>query len=47
MEVKAEKAVKNDVFWALTVGEMAGKVGAETFIMMSTDKAVSPTSVMG
>ena len=47
MEVNAGEAVKNNVFGTLTVAEMAGEFGAETFIMISTDKAVNPTSIMG
>ena len=47
MEVNAGEAVKNNVLGTLTVAEMAGEFGAETFIMISTDKAVNPTSIMG
>ncbi len=47
MEVNAGEAVKNNVLGTLIVAEMAGEFGAETFIMISTDKAVNPTSIMG
>ena len=47
MEVNAGEAVKNNVLGTLTVAEMAGEFGTETFIMISTDKAVNPTSIMG
>ncbi len=47
VELNPGEAVKNNVFGTLTVGEIAGEFGAETFILVSTDKAVNPTSVMG
>ena len=47
MEVNAPEAVKNNVFGTLTVGEVAGECGVEAFILISTDKAVRPSSVMG
>ncbi|MHB8799666.1 MAG: polysaccharide biosynthesis protein [Thermoanaerobaculia bacterium] len=47
VELNPGEAVKNNVFGTLTVGEIAGEFGAETFLLVSTDKAVNPTSVMG
>lgn len=47
MEAQPIEAVKNNVFGTLNVGLLSGEYGAETFVMVSTDKAVNPTSVMG
>jgi FlaA1/EpsC-like NDP-sugar epimerase len=47
MEHNASEAVKNNVFGTLTVAEVAHASGVEAFVMISTDKAVNPTSVMG
>ena len=47
METNATEAVKNNVLGSLTLGEVAGECGAEAFILISTDKAVRPSSVMG
>jgi FlaA1/EpsC-like NDP-sugar epimerase len=47
MEHNASEAVKNNVFGTLTVAEAAHAAGASAFVMISTDKAVNPTSVMG
>jgi FlaA1/EpsC-like NDP-sugar epimerase len=41
------EAVTNNVFGTANVAKMAGKYGAKVFVMVSTDKAVNPTSVMG
>jgi FlaA1/EpsC-like NDP-sugar epimerase len=47
MEMNAGEAVKNNIIGTLTAAETAGEFGTETFIMISTDKAVNPTSIMG
>lgn len=47
MEYFPEEAVKNNIIGTRTVAEMAIKHSASAFIMISTDKAVRPTSVMG
>ncbi|MDR7549012.1 MAG: nucleoside-diphosphate sugar epimerase/dehydratase [Armatimonadota bacterium] len=47
MEREVEEAVKTNVFGTLTVGEAALRSGVETFVFISTDKAVNPSSVMG
>ena len=47
MEWNVVEAAKNNVLGTLTLAETAGIFGAEKFILISTDKAVNPTSVMG
>ena len=47
MEVNACEAVKNNVFATKLIGELAGECGVKDFVLISTDKAVNPTSVMG
>jgi FlaA1/EpsC-like NDP-sugar epimerase len=47
VEANAAEAVKNNVLGSLTLGEVAGGHGAAAFILISTDKAVRPSSVMG
>jgi len=47
MESNADEAVKNNVLGTHTVARLAGESGVEAFILVSTDKAVRPTSVMG
>ncbi|HWR09191.1 nucleoside-diphosphate sugar epimerase/dehydratase [Sporomusa sp.] len=47
MEAQPVEAVRNNIFGTKTVAEAADKAGTGIFIMISTDKAVNPTSVMG
>jgi FlaA1/EpsC-like NDP-sugar epimerase len=47
MEVNAAEAIKNNVLATRSLGELAGKSGTRDFVLISTDKAVNPTSVMG
>lgn len=47
METSPEEAVKNNVFGTFNTAEIAGKYNVEKFIMISTDKAVNPTNIMG
>jgi FlaA1/EpsC-like NDP-sugar epimerase len=47
MEDAPEEAVKNNVFGTANVARMAHACGAQRFVLISTDKAVRPTSVMG
>ena len=47
MERNCCEAVRNNVFGTLTTVETCEKCGVKRFIMVSTDKAVNPTNVMG
>lgn len=47
MEKHPGEAVKNIVLATRNVADAAERAGAESFVMVSTDKAVNPTSVMG
>ncbi len=47
MEDAPDEAVKNNVGGTYNVADAAGKFNADRFILISTDKAVNPTNVMG
>jgi len=47
MEDSPNEAVKNNVFGTLKVAKAADKYGTGKFVLISTDKAVNPTNIMG
>lgn len=47
MEDSPNEAVKNNVIGTLNVARMADKYNVKRFVMISTDKAVNPTNIMG
>ncbi len=47
MEDSPNEAIKNNVFGTLKTAMAAAKNGTEKFVLISTDKAVNPTNIMG
>ena len=47
METNPGEAVKNNIIGTKVVAELAGAFKTDDFVMISTDKAVNPTSIMG
>lgn len=47
MESNPSEAIKNNVFGSLNVIEAAKTFGVQKFVLISTDKAVNPTNIMG
>ena len=47
MEDSPNEAIKNNVFGTYKTARAADKYGAKRFVLISTDKAVNPTNIMG
>ncbi|NLP14150.1 MAG: polysaccharide biosynthesis protein [Clostridium sp.] len=47
MEANPTEAIKNNVFGTLNVAKCADECGTKRFVLISTDKAVNPTNIMG
>ncbi|CAN5654386.1 nucleoside-diphosphate sugar epimerase/dehydratase [soil metagenome] len=47
IEINPTEAIKNNIFATRLIGELAGEFSAKNFVLISTDKAVNPTSIMG
>ena len=47
MEASPSEAIKNNIFGTQNVAKLADKYEAKRFVLISTDKAVNPTNIMG
>ena len=47
MELSPNEAIKNNVFGTYNTAKMADRYETDTFVLISTDKAVNPTNIMG
>lgn len=47
MESSPGEAIKNNIFGTLNVAKLASKYKSKRFVLISTDKAVNPTNIMG
>lgn len=47
MEANPQEAIKNNIFGTKNVAECAHEFGTNRFVLISTDKAVNPTNIMG
>jgi FlaA1/EpsC-like NDP-sugar epimerase len=47
LEYQAREAIRNNVFGTITLAEAADRHGCQVFVLISTDKAVNPSNIMG
>lgn len=47
MELQKEEAIENNIFGTKNIIDLSNEYGAKKFVLLSTDKAVNPSSVMG